>query len=273
MEEGEKHGEEATSNKTAQCSVISIYQANIVGVPRNVTVVWSKNLMNHSLSVSVEKSNGDSPLTCKVELKPWPFWSKKGFKSLEIDGERVDLYWDLRSAKFSNGPEPSGGHHYVALVCNEEVVLLLGDCKKEAYRRTKCRPALESAALVSRRENVFGKKCFTTRARFDERKKEHDIVVENSISGPQDPEMWISIDGVVLIHVSNLQWKFRGNETVLVEKVPVQVFWDVHDWLFGSPGTGHALFIFKPAAEGDRNGNPSSPAPEFCFFLCAWKTE
>ncbi|KAG1364296.1 hypothetical protein COCNU_11G011230 [Cocos nucifera] len=258
-----------------------------MGVPRNVTVVWSKNLINHSLSVSVEKSNGDGSFTCKVDLKPWPFWSKKGFKSFEIDGKRVDIYWDLRSAKFSNGPEPSGGY-YVALACDEEVVLLLGDCKKEAYKRTKCRPALESAALVSKRENVFGKKCFTTRARFDERKKEHDIIVENSISGAKDPEMWISIDGVVLIHVDNLQWKFRGNETVMVEKVPVQVFWDVHDWLFGAPGTGHALFIFKPGvpgpgAEEDRNGtdrcssgqngNASSSAPEFSFFLYAWKTE
>lgn len=267
--------------------MISVYQANILGVPRNVTVVWSKNLINHSLSVSVEKSNGDSPFACKVDLKPWPFWSKKGLKSFEIEGKRVDIYWDLRSAKFSNGPEPSGGY-YVALACNEEVVLLLGDCKKEAYKKTKCRPALESAAMVSKRENVFGKKCFTTRARFDERRKEHDIIVENSISGTKDPEMWISIDGVVLVHVDNLQWKFRGNETVMVEEVPVQVFWDVHDWLFGTPGTGHAFFIFKPGVAGaggeedpngtDRcssgqNGNGSPPAPEFCFFLYAWKTE
>lgn len=293
---GEKHGEEQPgSGKTAQSSVIIFYRVKIAGTPRNVTVIWCKSLINHTLTVSVEKPNStDNTFTCKVELKPWPFWSKKGFKSFEMDGQRIDVFWDLRSAKFSGGPEPAGGY-YVALVCNEEVALLLGDCKKEAYKRTKSRPSLEDATIICKRENVFGKKCFSSRARFDERRKEHDIVVENSISGPKDPEMWISIDGVVLIHVNNLQWKFRGNETVIVEQVPVQVFWDVHAWLFSSSGPAHAFFIFKPALPennaGDDNGEdsggdgggaamlssplplPSSSLPEFCFFLYAWKVE
>lgn len=289
------------SNKTAQCSVVSIYHVKIIDAPRNVTVVWSKNLINHSLSVTIDKASTEpAPFTCKVDLKPWPFWSKKGLKTFEIDSHRVDVYWDLRSAKFVGGaPEPVGGY-YVAVVCNEEVVLLIGDCKKEAYKRTKSRPSLEDAALVTKRENVFGKKSFATRARFDERRKEHDIVIENSVSGPKEPEMWISVDGVVVIHVTNLQWKFRGNETVLVEQVPVQVFWDVHDWLFAAPGVGHALFIFKPGAvqqkmedqnesgngaegcghgqgEGSKGSHVRSSSgvvvPEFCFFLYAWKME
>jgi len=287
-----------SNGKTAQCSVVSIYQTKIADVPRNVTVTWSKNLINHSLAVTVEKPGADGPpFTCKVDLKPWPFWSKKGLKSFEVDSHRVDLFWDLRSAKYSTGPEPLGGY-YVALVCNEEVILLIGDSKKEAYKRTKSRPSLEDAALITKKENVFGKKSFTSRARFDERKKEHDIVVENSISGPKEPEMWISVDGVRLIHVNNLQWKFRGNETVLIEDLPVQIFWDVHSWLFGTPGVGHALFIFKPGAppkleERNDNGsnegsnhsqreedqslavqsNNSAVVPEFCFFLYAWKIE
>ncbi|XP_072962617.1 uncharacterized protein [Typha angustifolia] len=287
----EKNLDETASNKTAQCTVIAVYRTMIAGVARRVTVMWNKNLINHSFSVSVENSDADGPLTCKVELKPWPFWSKKGSKPLEIDGSRLDVFWDLRSAKFSGSPEPSG-NYYVALVCNEEVILLLGDCKKDAYKKTKSRPSLEDATLLCKRENVFGKKSFCTRTRFDDRKKEHDIVVENSISGPKDPEMWISIDGVVLIHVDNLRWKFRGNETVIVERTPVQVFWDVHDWLFGGPGS-HALFIFKPGPALERqpvdddhqNGisqsdNEQHPlvrtcrgAPEFCFFLYAWKLE
>ncbi|CAL9748882.1 unnamed protein product [Musa acuminata subsp. burmannicoides] len=282
---------------TPQCSVISIYRAMVGGVPRNVTVVWTKNLMNHSLSVSIDKSNGESPLTCKVDLKPWPFWSKlKGSKSFDDDSERLDVFWNLRSAKFSDGPEPLE-NYYVALVCGEEVVMLLGDLKKKAYRKTRSRPSLEDVTLLSKKENVFGKKCFSSRVKFDDRKKEHDIIVVNSISGHKDPEMWISIDGIVLIHVSNLQWKFRGNETVWVEQVPVQVFWDVHGWLFRGPGSGHALFIFKPglpasAAAGNRgsSGKPTSSrrnnsesslvsscggggSQEFCFFLYAWRMD
>ncbi|KAI3969533.1 hypothetical protein MKX01_020094 [Papaver californicum] len=57
--------------------------------------------------------------------------------------------------------------------------------------------------------------------------------------------MWISVDGIVVIHVTNLQWKFRGNGTIIVNKSPVQVFWDVHNWLFGNP-SGHEMFIFRP---------------------------
>ncbi|PKU75864.1 uncharacterized protein LOC110097488 [Dendrobium catenatum] len=239
---------------TPQCSVIIVYKAKIGNKLRRVTVVWNKTLINHSLSISVDGSGGscDPPSTCRVDLKPWPFWSKKGFKSVDVGDHRVDLFWNLRHAKFSGGgsPEPTGSY-YVALVSGEEVVLLLGDLKKKAYKRTKARPSLDDAKMVLKKENVFGKRSFSTKARFDERKREHEIVVENSISGvngKEDAEMWIRIDGIVMMHVSNLQWKFRGNETVMVEGSPVQVFWDVHDWFFGGPGMGQALFIFKPGA-------------------------
>lgn len=228
----ERITEDPVTNKTAQSSVTCVYQTNIAGFWRNVTVVWCKNLMNHSLTVTVDSLVvGDFQHTCKVDLKPWHFWSKKGYKCFDVDGNQVEVYWDLRSAKFSGSPDPSSDY-YVAIVSDEEVVLLLGDYKKKAYKRTKSRPALVDAILCYKRENVFAKKCFSTKVNFDERTKEHDIVVESSTSGPRDPEMWISIDGIVLIHVKNLQWKFRGNQTVLVNKQPVQVFWDVHDWLF-----------------------------------------
>ncbi|KAI5339996.1 hypothetical protein L3X38_019270 [Prunus dulcis] len=289
----EKITEEPVTTKTAQSTVTCVYLANIATNWRKVTVIWCKNLMNHSLSIRVDGLEGDFHYTCKIDLKPWHFWSKKGYKSFEVEGNQVEVYWDLRSAKFGGGPEPCSDF-YVALVCDEEVVLLLGDMKKKAYKRTKSRPAIVEALLYYKKENVFAKKSFATRVRFDEKRKEHDIVVESSTAGPKDPEMWISIDGIVLIHVKNLQWKFRGNQTVLVNMEPVQVFWDVHDWLFTSPSTGHGLFIFKPGApesESDResNGNGggldsdhssayyspqnNTTTSDFCLFLHAYKIE
>ncbi|KAK9271941.1 hypothetical protein L1049_002308 [Liquidambar formosana] len=277
----EKLTEDPVTNKTAQSTVTCVYQTSIAGFWRNVTVQWCKNLMNHSLSITVDS------------LIAMALLEQKGFKSFDVDGNQVDVYWDLRSAKFSGSPEPCTDY-YVALVSDEEVVLLLGDYKKKAYKRTKSRPALVDATLCYKRENVFAKKCFSTRAKFDERKQEHDIVIESSTTGPRDPEMWISIDGIVLIHVRNLQWKFRGNQTLVLNKQPVQVFWDVHDWLFSSPGTGHGFFIFKPGSpesESDRDGSSRgggdsdgsgskyfstqsyTTAPEFCLFLYAWKME
>ncbi|GMJ01278.1 hypothetical protein like AT2G04220 [Hibiscus trionum] len=288
-----------TNNKNSQTTVTSLYQTNMAGYWRNVTIIWCKNVMNYSLNIMVNGADGDNVhSTCKIELKPWHFWSRKGYKSFEVEGKPVDVYWDLRSAKFTTGPEPVSDY-YVALVSDEEVVLLLGDYRKKAYKRTKSRPALVEPILFYKKENVFAKKSFATRAKFDAKRKEHDIVVESSTTGLKDPEMWISMDGVVLIHVKNLHWKFRGNQTVLVDKQPVQVLWDVHDWFFGSPGTGHGLFIFKPVStevadcsdkEGSSHGGdsdtgstgslyystPISPkvaASEFSLFLYAWKIE
>ena len=271
---------------SAQCSTVSVYLAKIGGAPRLVTAVWSKNLINQSFTVSIDRPGDDDAAASashKVELKPWPFWSKKGSKALDVGGgDRVDMFWDLRGAKFaaSSSPEPAGGY-YVALVSDDEVVLLLGDSKKDAYKRTKARPSLDDPVLVCRRESVFGRRSFAARARLDARgSKEHDIVIECSPAAGtivRDPEMWVTVDGFVLLHVKNLQWKFRGNETVLVGQAPVQVIWDVHDWLFAGPGS-QAAFAFKPGAppeiQEDSGGNGiQSEGTDFCFFLQAWRTE
>lgn len=294
------HTRDPTTQKAAQTTVTSVYQTHIAGYWRNVTVTWYKNLMNYSLNISVDSVDQNNVVyNCKIDLKPWHFWAKKGYKCLEVDGSQLEAYWDLKSAKFATGPEPISDY-YVALVVDDEVVLLLGDNKKKAYKRTKARPALVEPVNFYKKENVFGKKSFSTRARFDQRKREHDIVVESSTTGEKDPEMWISIDGIILIHIQNLQWKFRGNQTVMVNKQPVEVFWDVHAWLFLEPGTHHGLFIFKSNEyEVDDDDNDSSlsgsrcdgsecsgasryfsvqgqgytKGVEFCLFLYAWKIE
>ncbi|XP_011031123.1 PREDICTED: uncharacterized protein LOC105130358 [Populus euphratica] len=289
----EKISDDPSTNKTPQSTVTCAYHAYVAGYWRTITVFWCKNLMNHTLNLIINNLEGEACYNCKIDLKPWLFWSKKGGKSFELEGCQVDIHWDFRSAKFSGSPEPASDY-YVAIVSDEEVVLLLGDYKKKAYKRTKARPALVEAILYLKKENVFHRKTFSTRAKFDERKNEHDIIVESSAGGSRDPEMWISIDGIVVIHVMNLQWKFRGNQTVMLSRQPVQVFWDVHDWLFSTPGTGHGLFIFKPGVpepEDDKDGSSYggqsdtsdgsmyfstrslSATAEFCLFLYAWKIE
>ncbi|XP_031492692.1 uncharacterized protein LOC116259162 [Nymphaea colorata] len=263
--------------KSSQFSIMSVYQAAIAGACRYITVTWSKNIMAHTLCFLVDGYGDGNQYTCKIDLKPWHFWNRKGFKQFDVAGDQIDVFWDLRTAKFSGGPEPQG-EFYVAVVCQDEVVLLLGELKKEAYRKTRSRPSLFDAVLLSKKENVFGKKCFVTRAKFDGTGKEHDIVVENSIStSKEDPEMWISIDGNVVVHVKGLFWKFRGNDTVSVDNMSLQVFWDVHDWLFGG-GSGHALFIFKPGlpeiSQSDEESSFSGcSVTGFSLILYAWKLE
>ncbi|KAM7277729.1 hypothetical protein ACFE04_004863 [Oxalis oulophora] len=272
------------NNKTAQNSITCVYLANISELCRKVTATWTKSLVNYSLSINVENPIDDqNPYTTKIDLKSWQFWGKKGMKSFDIENGRVDVFWDFRQAKFSNHPEPCSDY-YIALVSHEEVVLLLGDLKNDALKRTRKRPSLIEATLLCKKEHAFGKRLFVTKAILDDDgKKEHDIVIETSLCGPSDPEMWISIDGIVAIRIMNLNWRFRGNETVTVDDSPVQIFWDVHDWLYGdgTPSSSHGLFIFKPGEltydQGFSNSTDSTEGnlscSGFCHILYGWRTE
>ncbi|EEF30206.1 conserved hypothetical protein [Ricinus communis] len=264
----EKQPEDQPTNKAPHSSVTLIYEANVAEFNRNVIVTWNKSLINYSLTISVENLSNENHYTCKIDLKTWQFWGRKGLKSFPVDGGKVDVYWDFRRAKFSSNPEPSSDY-YVALVYEEEVVLMLGDSKKDAYRRTKKRPSMFEPILLCKKENVYGKKIFCTKAMLhlgNEEHREHDIVIEMS-SGLGDPELWISIDSFEVTHVKNLHWRFRGNEKVIMNNVVIDIFWDVHDWLFGSPASqtsGHGLFIFKPGeldyqpdSDTNRNRNTS----------------
>lgn len=245
-----------TVTRSGQSVHMSVYRTKIAHQCRLITITWCKNLMLHGLSVSVEGPEGEAQYSCKVELKPWYFWRKQGSKRFIVHGNKaVDIFWDLKAAKFNGETEPTS-EYYVAVVCDQEVVLLIGDLRKEAYRRTGCRPALIDPILVSKKEHIFGKRKFSTRAKFHEKGRSHEISIEcknkgNIIGGDSSngvqvqPEMEIRFDGHVVIHVKHLQWKFRGNESIHLNKMRVEVYWDVHDWLF-SPGLKHALFIFKP---------------------------
>ncbi|XP_057443181.1 uncharacterized protein LOC130734681 [Lotus japonicus] len=307
--------------RSGQSVYMSVYRTKIAGHCRIITITWCKNLLLHGLSVSVEGPQGDTQFSCKVELKPWYFWRKQGSKRFTVDhGKEIEVFWDLKAAKFNGETEPASDY-YVAVVCDQEVVLLLGDLKKDAYRRTGCRPALIDPILVSKKEHVFGKRKFSTRAKFHEKGRCHEISIEcknNRISSSNNggdiveclrgvqiqPEMEIRFDGQLVIHVKHLQWKFRGNESIHLNKVRVEVYWDVHDWLF-SPGLKHALFIFKPVFLSSSLSSMSSSSPplssssssttplstqtessgsllegrsgsessDFCLFLYAWKTE
>lgn len=263
--------------------VTCVYRAKVADLCRHVTITWSKNLMSNSLQIIIQNPFDDeNPYTCKIDIKTWQFWGKKGLKSFRIDQEkRVDVFWDLRSAKFSTSPEPSSDY-YVALVSNGEVVLLLGDQQKEAYKRTRSKPCLEDSPLVHKHENVFGKRCFSAKTMLGKGQREHYIVIETCLSGHCEPEMWIGIDGMSMIRLINLHWRFRGNEMILVDGVPVQIFWDVHDWLYLGADSGPGVFIFTQGAvevdpeshlHGESLSGEEEDCMEFCHFLYAWMIE
>jgi hypothetical protein len=267
-------------HKPGKAVTASVYRAKIAGHSRVVTVSWSRDLLSHAFSVAISGADGASA-ECRVELRPWQFWRRAGSRRVELVGPgsasaAVRVLWDLRRARFCGGvPEPRCGY-FVALEAAGEVVLVQGDMRR--------RRAEAEAVPVARREHVFGRRRFAAKARFDEQGDVHDIAIEcggEGGGGDGDVEMTIAIDGEEAVQVKHLQWKFRGNQSLTFSRAKVEVFWDVHDWLF-SAGTRPALFIFRPivlssasAPAGMLDGGAVVPAATtgFCLYLYAWKLD
>ncbi|XP_010277409.1 PREDICTED: uncharacterized protein LOC104611862 [Nelumbo nucifera] len=238
----------SSASKNAQNLVTCVYQGTLRGRSCMITVTWSKNLMGQGLSVGIDDSTNQC--LCKVDIKPWLFSKRKGSKSLEADSSKVDIYWDLSSAKFGSGPEPLEGF-YLAVVFDREMVLLLGDLSKEAYKKTNAAPVPSNAIFVAKREHIFGKRLYGTKAQFCDNGQIHDVTIECDTVNLNDPCLLIRIDSKTVMQVKRLRWKFRGNQTILVDGLPVEVFWDVHNWLFG-PALGSAVFMFQTCLSAEK---------------------
>ncbi|XP_027148629.1 uncharacterized protein LOC113749156 [Coffea eugenioides] len=203
--------------------------------------LWSKNLMRQGVSIGIRSSTNEC--VCKVDIKPWLFTPRKGFRSSEANSTAIDIYWDFSSAKFGFGPEPLEGF-YLAVAFNQELVLLLGDLQKEVYKKIGPSPVASNTVFIAKREHIFGKRVYTTKAQFCDHGPIHDIEIECDTGGINDPSLAISVDSRAVLQVKRLRWKFRGNQTILVDGLPVEVYWDVHSWFLGNV-MGNAVFLFQ----------------------------
>lgn len=238
----------SNGNKTAQNLVTCVYQCRFRGRSCLITVTWSKSLMGQGLSVGIDDSSNQC--LCKVDIKPWLFSKRKGSKSLDVESSNIDLYWDLSSAKFGSGPEPLEGF-YLAIVCDKQMILLLGDMRKEAFKKTNATPVSSNAVFIAKREHVYGKKVFYSKAKFSDNGPVHDLMIECDTISTNDPCLIVRVDTKNLMQVKRLRWKFRGNHTILIDGLPVEVFWDVHSWLFGS-SPGSAVFMFRTSLTAEK---------------------
>ncbi|XP_055961201.1 uncharacterized protein LOC126675119 [Mercurialis annua] len=253
-ENGVQIADSSSSNtsKSTHNLVTCMYQCRIRGRSCLITIGWSKNLMGQGLSVGMDDSATNQCL-CKVEIKPWLFSKRKGSKSIAIETYscKIDVFWDLSSAKFGSGPEPLEGF-YVGIVVDRQMVLLLGDMRKEVFKKTNATaPITSGAVFVSKREHVTGKKVFTTKAQFCDNGQIHDLSIECDTSGIGDPCLVVRVDCKTVMQVKRLRWKFRGNHTILVDGLAVEVLWDVHNWLFGT-SVGNAVFMFKTCLTAEK---------------------
>ncbi|WCJ21546.1 hypothetical protein M5689_003690 [Euphorbia peplus] len=244
------------STKAAQNLVTCVYQARLRGCSCLITVTWTKNLMGQGLTVAIDDSTNQC--LCKLDVKPWLFSKRKGCKNFEVESSSVDIYWDVSNSKFGSGPEPLEGF-YVAVVFNQQMVLLLGDMKKDAYKKIQDHhaPVHGNAIFIARREHIFGKKLYGAKAQFRDKGIVHDVTIECDTIDVKEPCLVIRIDSKMVMQVKRLKWKFRGNYTILVDGLPVEVFWDVHNWLFGN-GMGSAVFMFQTCLSAEKLWNSQS---------------
>ncbi|KAJ0265925.1 hypothetical protein HA466_0000040 [Hirschfeldia incana] len=207
----------------------------------------SQDYYNRSspLSFSSADLSLSSSLSFHLNLNTLAFWRKRGSRSLS---PKIQVLWDLTRAKFDSGSEPRSGF-YVAVVVDGEMALLVGDSAKEAYARVRsAKPPTNPQALLLRKEHVFGARVFSTKARFGGRNRE--ISIDCRVD--EDAKLCFSVDSKQVLQIKRLRWKFRGNERVEIDGVPVQISWDVYNWLFqskgggsGEGGGGHAVFMFR----------------------------
>ncbi|KAL6970412.1 hypothetical protein U1Q18_030112 [Sarracenia purpurea var. burkii] len=292
-------GENGVQVTDASCSSVSrashnvvtcVYKCKLLGQSCFITITWSKNLMGQCLSVEID--NFSNQCLCKFDVKPSLFSKRKGSKCFEVNNSsKIDMYWDLSSADFGSGPEPLGGY-YLAVVCKGQMVLLIGDLRKEVRKKLNLTPALPNAMLVSKREHIFGKRVYGTKAQFCDNGPVHGLTIECDTLGVNDPNLVIRLDTKMVMQVKRLRWKFRGNQIIWVDGHPVEVFWDVHNWLFGT-AFGNAVFMFRACLAAEKPwesqtfSDPCMPAwpcsrsfresklsaLDFSLILYAWKSD
>ncbi|KAG6430550.1 hypothetical protein SASPL_108620 [Salvia splendens] len=168
---------------------------------------------------------------------------QRGSESLQSCGLTADVLWDLRRARFGPGPEPVSGF-YMAVLVNSELALTLGDMEHELEEVTKL-SGPKKFSLISRGERLSGGGVYAARGRFSEGGAWHDIVIR--LRGGM---LSVEVDGKSVIEVKRLQWNFRGNQSIFLDGLMIDLMWDVHDWML-KPSSGCAVFLFRTRTGSD----------------------
>ncbi|KAJ8634840.1 hypothetical protein MRB53_009107 [Persea americana] len=241
-----------TSSATFSNLTTCLYQTSL-GL---TSLTWSRNFFGHSLLIHLYLHH--TIASFRLHLKPWLFWKKQGSKTFHLDHPKsaIHLSWDLSSAKFQSGPEPTSSF-YIAIVVDGQMALLLGDSPHQAYLKTKAKTPTRPPSLIMRREHVLGNRCYSTKANFGGKTREISIECSSS-SSTGEPRLSFTVDKKRVLQVKHLRWKFRGNERIEFEGVPVQVSWDVYNWLFDDVVDGHAVFMFRFEKKGFEEGDSVS---------------
>ncbi|KAM7526101.1 hypothetical protein LguiA_016003 [Lonicera macranthoides] len=225
-----------TKNPTIQNAVICIYKLNLSTKSHLfIKFTWSTNQFFTITIIDDPKIN-------------WQIRMIKGSKRLEFLNLKIELIWDLSNAKYESGPEPINGF-YIAILINSELNLLLGTIEEDEEEELKLKKLFSAKrfSLISRTVNFSGDAMYSAMARFSDGGKNHEILIKCSAEerGMKNWVLGVWIDKKSAIEVKRLKWNFRGNQTIFVDGLLVDMMWDVYDWFF-NPKSGGAVFMFRP---------------------------
>ncbi|CAA0830404.1 Plant protein of unknown function (DUF868 [Striga hermonthica] len=229
-------------------AVTSVYRVELATKKHLlISLTWRDNQLrsNHLFSVNIFENEDDSFSGSTKFSKI--FGAPRGAKLYELNnGLKIEVVWDLSRAEYESRPEPITGF-YVMILVDSQPGLILGDVEGEPEARKRvsdCRASPEFW-LVSRGEYFSGEGLYSAKVRFCETGIYHDILVK--LCG-EDRVLSVYVDRKSVVEVRRLRWNFRGNATVFLDGVLVDLLWDVHDWLFefGPRGKGYgAVFVFR----------------------------
>lgn len=259
---------------STQTAVTSIYKVKLSNEKRYlIRLSWC----NQAFSIAIS----DYPFpTTKLSRNFKTLRRQRGSDSFETAGLKAAVSWDLRRARFDNsGPEPVSGF-YLAVLVNSELSLMLGDMGQE-FEVKKCVSdfRVPEFSLFSRGERFSGDGVFSTRAKFSEAGTSHEIVIkfcgeERTTSPWKHPFLSVCVDKKSVIEVKRLQWNFRGNQSIFLDGLLIDLMWDVHDWLF-NPSSASAVFLFRTRRGldsrlwlEDKNFDQEKVGFSFLIFAC-----
>nr|XP_043633578.1 uncharacterized protein LOC122604775 [Erigeron canadensis] len=242
---------------STQTAVSCLYKTTLTtGIHHYITVTWYRSTTTQGLQIN----SGDDPATAfRLNTHSRLFRKKKGTKLFDINDSKFEVFYDLSSAVYGAGAEPTDGSYYVLVMVDSEVGLLVGDLPEETHiKKMRTHKQIGKSLLLSRKEHFSGNTLYATKAKFSDTGNFHDILIRctGENDGLKYPVLVVYIDKRVVIRVKRLQWNFRGNQTIFMDGLLVDLMWDVHDWFFESEsesgsgsgsgsGPGHAVFMFR----------------------------